>query len=223
MSMIELHSGDGFTLSAYEAKPHGVCSGAVVVIQEVFGVNSHIRSVADGYARNGYHAVAPAIFDRVEPGIELGYEDADIQRGIDLAFNKLQMPQIMNDIQAAIDYVTQSGNVGVVGYCFGGLLTWLSACSLNNLAAASSYYGGGVPDQAEMDPKCPIILHFGELDAHIPMDSVEKFKARHPDLAVYTYDADHGFNCDQRGSYNAEAAGVALQRTLDFFMQHLST
>jgi len=221
MGSIVLKCADGFNLSAYEAGPQGTCRGAVVVIQEVFGVNSHIRSVADGYAAEGYYAVAPAIFDRVENGVELGYEPADMERGIDLAFNKLQMPQTLADIQAAIDHAAVYGKVGIVGYCFGGLLTWLSACQLSGLSAASSYYGGGVPQQAELRPRCPVILHFGEKDPYIPMDSVREFMARHPDLMVYTYDTDHGFNCEQRASFDAEAAKLARRRTLDLFAKHL--
>ena len=221
MGQISLQSADGFEFSAYEVKPPGDCRGAVVVIQEVFGVNDHIRSVADGYAREGYHAIAPALFDRVETGIELGYQEADVQRGVDLAFNRLQMEQTLADIQAAIDHAARFGRVGMVGYCYGGLLTWLSACRLEGLAAASSYYGGGVPQQAEMTPRCPIILHFGEQDDHIPVESVKQFMARHPDLPVYLYDADHGFNCDQRPMYDAGAADLARQRTLDLFAEHL--
>lgn len=223
MGNISLRSADGFELSAYETKPQGNCRGAVVVIQEVFGVNSHIRSVVDGYAAAGYYAIAPAIFDRVETGVELGYEGEDMQRGVDLAFNKLQMPQTLSDLQSAIDHAAVYGKVGVVGYCFGGLLTWLTACQLQNVSAASSYYGGGVPDQADMEPRCPVILHFGEQDSFIPMDSVKAFMVRHPDLPVYTYDADHGFNCDQRGSFNAKAAKLARERTLELFASELDT
>jgi carboxymethylenebutenolidase len=221
VGQISLQSADGFEFSAYEARPAGDCRGAVVVIQEVFGVNDHIRSVADGYAQEGYHAIAPALFDRVETGIELGYGEADVHRGVDLAFNRLHMEQTLADIQAAIDQASRFGRVGMVGYCFGGLLTWLSACRLDRLAAASSYYGGGVPQQAEMTPRCPIILHFGEQDDHIPVESVKQFMARHPDLPVYLYDADHGFNCDQRAMYDAAAAALARQRTLDLFARHL--
>jgi len=220
---IKLKSADGFEFGAWEAKPKGDCRGAVVVIQEVFGVNSHIRSVADGYAADGFYAVAPALFDRAEPGIELGYEGDDMERGIGIAFGKLDMTQTLADVQAAIDHATQFGKVGIVGYCFGGLVTWLSACQLQHLSAASSYYGGGVPDQANMDPQCPIILHFAEQDSFIPMESVHKFIDRHPKLAVFTYDADHGFNCDQRGSYDAAAAAQARERTLDFFNRNLAS
>jgi carboxymethylenebutenolidase len=193
----------------------------VVVLQEVFGVNSHIRSVADGYAADGYYALAPALFDRVEPGVELGYEETDMARGVELAFNSLEMKNTLSDIQAAVDHAATHGKVGIVGYCWGGLLTWLSACQLQHLDAASSYYGGGVPDQADMTPLCPIILHFGEQDDYIPMEGVRRFMARHPDLAVYTYPADHGFNCDQRPMYDAAVAALARQRTLTLFANRL--
>jgi len=222
MGFINLKSNDGFTLSAYATSARGDCRGAVVVIQEVFGVNSHIRSVVDGYADEGYYAIAPALFDRIEPGIELGYDAQDIERGVDLAFNQLQQRRTLEDIQAAIDHASQHGRVGVVGYCWGGLMTWISACQLQNIHAASAYYGGGIPSQAEMTPHCPIILHFGEQDAHIPMDSVRQFMTRHPDLKIHIYDADHGFNCDQRGSFDAEAAAAARHRTLALFSQHLA-
>lgn len=222
MGQISLQGAEGFTFNAYEASPAVGCRGAVVVIQEVFGVNSHIRSVVDGYAADGYYAIAPALFDRIEPGVELGYEMADVERGVELAFGKLQMEQTLADIQVAIDHAAGRGKVGIVGYCFGGLLTWLSACQLDNLAAASSYYGGGVPDQAALTPKCPTILHFGERDEHIPMPGVREFMAAHPDLDVYIYDADHGFNCDQRESFDADAAKLAKQRTLELFQQHLA-
>lgn len=222
MGFINLKAADGFEFSAYEATPAGEAKGAIVVIQEVFGVNSHIRAVVDGYAKEGYYAVAPAIFDRAEPGVELGYESADMERGIDLAFNQLDMPTTLGDLQTAINHAAGHGKVGVVGYCFGGLLTWLTACKLDGVAAASAYYGGGIPDQADMNPKSPIILHFGEKDSFIPMESVEAFKAKHPDLPSYVYAADHGFNCDHRGSYDADAAKLALERTLDFFAKEIA-
>ena len=213
---------DGFELGAYEASPSDTAKGAVVVIQEIFGVNSHIRSVVDGYAADGFYAIAPAIFDRLERNVELGYTDDDMTAGIELAFQKLDMAQTLADLQATIDCAAQHGKVGVVGYCFGGLLTWLSSCNLEGVAAASAYYGGGIPDNADLTPGCPIILHFGELDAHIPMDSVTALQSKKPDLPVHVYAADHGFNCDQRGSYDASAAALAKARTLELFNEQLS-
>lgn len=217
----QITADDGFTFGTYQAQPDGPAKGAVVVIQEIFGVNSHIREVVDGYAAEGYFAVAPQIFDRVERDIELGYEEADMGAGIEIAFQKLDHAAALGDVQATINAAGAHGKVGVVGYCFGGLLTWLSACELNGVSAASSYYGGGVPDQAERTPKCPVIMHFGELDAHIPLADVDKLKAAQPDVPIYVYAADHGFNCNHRASYHAESAALAKSRTLEFFAANL--
>jgi carboxymethylenebutenolidase len=217
----QITSADGFTLGAYQAAPEGQPKGAVVVIQEIFGVNRHIREVVDGYAADGYFAIAPQIFDRVDRDIELGYEESDMGAGIEIAFQKLDHAKALEDLQAAIEIASVQGKVGVVGYCFGGLLTWRAACELDGVSAASSYYGGGVAGEAERQPRCPVIMHFGELDAHIPMSDVEKVKAAQPDLPVYVYPADHGFNCDHRASYDAAAAATAKQRTLEFFAREL--
>lgn len=219
---IEITSSDGFTLGAYQASPDGAPKGAVVVIQEIFGVNPHIREVVDGYAADGYFAIAPAIFDRVKPGIELGYDEDGMNAGIEIAFQKVEIPTVLQDVQAAIDAASAHGKVGVVGYCFGGLLTWLSACELNGVSAASSYYGGGLAGEAGRSAKCPVIMHFGELDAHIPMSDVDKVKAAQPDIPVYVYNADHGFNCDHRESFNADASALAKERTLAFFAENLA-
>ena len=193
-----------------------------MVIQEIFGVNQHIREVTDGYASAGYYAIAPKIFDRIERDIELGYEEADMGKGIDLAFQQLDQAQALQDLQSAINVAAAHGKVGVVGYCFGGLLTWLSACLLDNVAAASSYYGGGVAGQVDKTPRCPIIMHFGELDAHIPMSDVDKVRDAHPEVPVHVYAADHGFNCDHRASYDAPSAELARQRTLEHFDANLA-
>ncbi|NKB97925.1 MAG: dienelactone hydrolase family protein [Pseudomonadales bacterium] len=219
---VTLEAADGFQLGAYVAEPADAPKGAVVVIQEIFGVNSHIREVTDGYANKGYYAIAPKIFDRIEKDIELGYEEADMGKGIELAFQKLDHALALGDVQTAVNAAGEHGKVGVVGYCFGGLLTWLSACTLQGVSAASSYYGGGVAGQMDKSPVCPIIMHFGELDAHIPMSDVESVRSAQPDTPVYVYDADHGFNCNHRGSFNAPAADLALERTLALFGEHLN-
>ena len=218
---IRLESSDGESIGAYVASAESP-KGAVVVIQEIFGVNQHIREVTDGYANQGYYAIAPKIFDRIEADIELGYEEADMGKGIELAFQKLDHAKALRDIQAAIHHAGGHGKVGVVGYCFGGLMTWLSACQLNGVAAASSYYGGGVAGQMALSPQCPVIMHFGELDAHIPMSDVDQVKQAQPDVPVYVYAADHGFNCNHRGSFDAAAASSALQRTLEHFGTHVA-
>lgn len=225
-NFVDLKAADGFVFPAYVAKPAGRPKGAVVVVQEIFGVNSHIRSVADGYAAEGYLAVAPATFQRVKPGVELGYSQEDMGAGMALkaAVEALPAPGVMQDLQAAIQHAAQAGKVGIVGFCWGGLLTWRAACTLGGLSAAVPYYGGGVttPDEAARQPKVPVLAHFGDQDHWIPLDSVEAFKRAHPDVEVHVYSANHGFNCDQRGSYDAAAATLARERTLAFFRRHLA-
>jgi carboxymethylenebutenolidase len=226
-TMIELQAADGTLVPAYEAHPAGTPKGAVVVIQEIFGVNSHIRNVCDGYAAQGYLAVAPAAFHRAKPGVELGYSEADMGEGFGYktAVEALPAPGVMQDIQAAIKHAAQTsgGRVGIVGYCWGGLLTWRSACTLSGLAAAVPYYGGGVTTEAEIarQTQVPVMAHFAEDDKWIPLDTVEAFKKAHPEVEVHTYAAHHGFNCDQRGAWHAPSAQLALERTLAFFKQHL--
>ena len=224
---VDLKSADGFVLPAWVAEPDTTPRGAVVVLQEIFGVNSHIRAVADRFAARGYLAVAPAAFHRVKPGVELGYTADDMQAGMELnaAVEALPAPGVMPDIQAAIDYAAQrSGRkVGIVGFCWGGLLTWRAACTLTGLSAAVPYYGGGMttPEEAARQPKVPVLAHFGERDHWIPLDSVQAFDRAQPGVEVHVYQADHGFNCDQRGSYDEAAALAARDRTLAFFDKHL--
>lgn len=224
---IDLVAPDGARVPAYVARPQGQPRGGVVVLQEIFGVNAHIRAVADGYAADGYVAVAPALFHRVQPGVELGYTPDDMQTGFGFktAVEALPAPGVLPDIQAAIDLAAREGGgkVGIVGYCWGGLMTWRSACTLNGLSAAVPYYGGGVTTEAEIarQPGCPVLAHFAERDHWIPLEGVQAFAAAHPDVAVHTYAADHGFNCDHRGAYDADAARVARERTLAFFRQHV--
>jgi len=225
--MVSLISADGGVVPAYVAQPTGAPRGAVVVLQEIFGVNSHIREVADGYAAEGYVAVAPATFHRVQPEVALGYSEADmgVGFGYKTAVEALPAPGVMPDIQAAIDHAANlsGGKVGIVGYCWGGLLTWRAACTLQGLSAAVPYYGGGVTTYAEIarQTSVPVLAHFAEEDHWIPMPSVTAFKQAHPEVTVWTYPAHHGFNCDQRGSWHAPSAQLARSRTLAFFAQHL--
>lgn len=226
--MIQLSAADGQQIPAYVAQPQGHAKGAVVVIQEIFGVNSHIRNVADGYAAEGYLAIAPAAFHRAQAGVELGYAEADMGEGFGLktAVEALPAPGVMQDIQAAIDYAAQAsgGKVGIVGYCWGGLLTWRSACTLKGLSAAVPYYGGGVTTDAEIarHPQVPVLAHFADEDKWIPLDTVAAFKKAHPEVQVFNYAAHHGFNCDQRGAWDAPSAALARERSLAFFAQHLA-
>ncbi len=223
---IELRAADGTAIPAYVAEPAGQPKGAVVVVQEIFGVNSHIRSVADGYAAQGYLAVAPSTFQRVQPGVELGYTEEDMKTGFGYktSVEALPAPGVLQDIQAAVDYAARAGKVGIVGYCWGGLLVWRAAAQLQGLAAAVTYYGGGMTagDEPARQPRVPVLSHFGDQDHWITLDSVEAFKRAHPEVEVHVYAANHGFNCDQRGSYDQPAADLARQRTLTFFAKHLA-
>ena len=225
-TFIDLKGADGKVFAAYVAQPAGKPKGGIVVLQEIFGVNAHIRAVADGYAAQGYLAVAPATFQRVEPGVELGYTPEDVARGAALkaAVEGLTPPGVLQDVEAAIAHASKAGKVGVVGYCWGGLLTWRTACLLKGVSAAVPYYGGGTttPLEVARKPLCPVLAHYADQDLHIPMDGVNAFAKAHPEVQVQVYAANHGFNCDHRASYNAEAAKLALERTLAFFAQHLA-
>jgi len=218
--MIELTASDGHKLAAYRADPADKPRGAIVVVQEIFGVNSHIKSVADGYAADGYLAIAPALFDRVKTGVDLGYSPDDIAKGRDIR-GKVTNDMAVKDVAAAVKAASGAGKVGVVGYCWGGLITWLASAQVPGLVCAVPYYGGGMPDQVSVQPKVPVMGHFGEKDAHIPVEGVKKLAAAHPKHQFFIYNADHGFNCDQRGSYNAAAAKQARERTLEFFRKHI--
>jgi carboxymethylenebutenolidase len=222
---IDLKAADGTTFPAYAARPAGEPLGGIVVLQEIFGVNSHIQAVADGYAAQGYLAVAPSTFHRAKSGVSLGYTEGDISTGFGFktAVEALPAPGVMQDVQAAIDHAGRVGKVGIVGYCWGGLLTWRAACTLKGLAAAAPYYGGGMTSAGEAArvAQVPVMAHFGATDHLIPLEGVEAFKQAHPEVQVHVYDANHGFNCDHRGSFDAAAAKLALERTLAFFTKHL--
>src|SRR5918996_3829305 len=185
--MITLTSEDGFKLSAYRAKPAGKPRGGLVVVQEIFGVNHHIRNVTDGFAADGYVAIAPALFDRVERNFETGYQPTDIERGREVR-GKLQLDHAVMDTRAAVKELQKAGHkVGVVGYCFGGTIAWLSATRVDGVSAAVGYYGGGVADAAEEKPKAPVMLHFGETDASIPKEAYEKVMKAHPNVPTFIY------------------------------------
>jgi carboxymethylenebutenolidase len=219
---ITLTAADGHQLGGYVAESTDPALGAVVVVQEIFGVNRHIRSVADDYASQGFWAIAPAMFDRVEANLELDYNPTDASRGMQIA-NQIGMENALKDVDAAISYAGSSlrgKKVGIVGYCFGGTLAWLAATRLNPHAAVC-YYGGRIARYAAEAPRCPVMLHFGTKDKHIPRSEIEKVQRVHPELPVFLYDAGHGFNCDQRKDYAPEAASLARQRTLEFFRKHL--
>ena len=219
--MLTLTAADGHRLSAYRAAPAGTPRGALVVIQEIFGVNSHIKKVTDGFAADGYVAIAPALFDRVERDFETGYAPADIERGR-MVRGKLQIEDAVKDVAAAVTELQKTGlKIGVVGYCFGGTMAWLAATRIPGVAAAASFYGGGVADAAGEQPRCPVVFHFGETDASIPKDHWDRIKAQHPTLPMHIYPAGHGFSCDERGSFHEPSARQARQRTIEFFRQHV--
>ena len=214
---IRLTADDGHEFAAYRAEPEGEARGGIVVIQEIFGVNAHIREVCDGYAKEGYLAIAPAIFDRFARGVDLGYEDDDKTAGRALkAEGNKNLDLVMNDVKAARDAAASAGNVGITGYCWGGVVVWAAACRLD-FNAAVSYYGGGIIDLNDENPKCPTILHFGKNDGSIPLDDVEVISVTHPEVEVYIYDAGHGFNCDHRPEFDQASAETSLKRTLALF------
>ena len=217
---VDLTAADGFRLSAYRADPEGAPRGALVVAQEIFGVNGHIRGVCDGYARDGYVAIAPALFDRYERGVDIGYTPTDIARGRELkALAKTDAA--LQDVAAARDAVAGAGKVGILGYCWGGYVAWMAAARVEGLACAVPYYGGGMTDAIAEQPKCPVMAHFGERDSMIPVTGVNALAAAHPSAQVFIYPADHGFNCDQRGSHDPASAKLARERTLAFLRQHI--
>ena len=212
---------DGHEFRAWLAPPPGSPRGAIVVLQEIFGVNSHIRSVTDGYAAEGYVAIAPSLFDRVRKGIELGYAQSDMQEGFGYV-QQLKAEETAKDIAAAIAVVKHGGRVGVVGYCWGGKMAYVSASEQQGLGCAVAYYGGSIAQSLDKKPKCPMMFHFGEQDTHIPLTDVEKIKAANPQGIFHIYaGAGHGFNCEQRASYQPQAAALARERSLAFFAEHL--
>ncbi len=217
---IELTAADGHRLGAYLARPAGEPKAGIVVVQEIFGVNRHIRAVTEGFAGDGYLAIAPALFDRRERDLELGYEAEDVARGRELK-GATSWEEAAQDVAAAIGAVAAAGQAGVVGYCWGGSIAWLAACRLP-VAAAVGYYGGQIRELSGETPRCPILLHFGEQDAAIPLDDVEAVRGLHPEVPIHLYPAGHGFNCDLRDSYHAESAALARERSLAFLDEHLN-
>ena len=219
---LTLTADDGHTLGAYRADPDGPPKGGIVVLQEIFGVNKHIREVADGFAADGYVAIAPALYDRSsKKGVQLGYEGDDIAIGRDLR-EEFSWDDTVLDVKAAVDVLKAEGlKVGTTGYCWGGTISYLAGCRLD-VQAAVVYYGGQIVPYVDERENCPLLMHFGEHDAGIPLSDVDAIKAAHPDADVHIYDADHGFNCDHRGSYNEAAAKTARERTMALYAANLS-
>jgi carboxymethylenebutenolidase len=218
---IELTAADGHKFSAYVAEPTGKAQGALVLVMEIFGVNSHIKQTADGFAADGYLVIAPAFFDRVQRGLDVGYTPQDIEMARGL-MQKMKFDDALKDVEVAKKHVASAGKVGIIGYCWGGALSFKSACNVDGLACSVAYYGGAIPSMINEKPKCPVLFHWGETDASIPLEKAKEVAAAHKDQIHHFYPgAGHGFNCDQRGSYNAEAAGIARGRTLEFLKKHI--
>ena len=216
---IQLKAADGFSLSAYVAGPANAAKG-VVVVQEIFGVNHHIRDMADRFAALGYAVVAPALFDRAQPGVELGYTQDDVGQGREIRM-KLSDADVMKDIEAAAAHLAGK-KLGIVGYCFGGTVAWWGATRITGFSASSCWYGGGIPGTKNEVASCPVQMHFGEKDASIPMTDVDAVRAAQPKAEVYVYaGAQHGFGCDERGSYSKPDYELAQKRTEEFFIKHL--
>ena len=218
---IKLTASDQFQLGGYRADPVTSPKGALVVIQEIFGVNHHIRSICDRLAGEGYVAVAPSTFDRTEPNFQSGYSPDEVAVARKFVANP-DWAAMLRDTQAAIDAVRDVGPVGIVGFCLGGSVAYGAASKLSGLKAAVGYYGGAIVRFADDKPKVPTQLHFGEKDAGIPLSDVEIIRSKRPEVEIYVYEgAQHGFNCDERASYDKRSADIAWPRTLDFFAKHL--
>ena len=209
---------DGASIGVYRVQPTGKRRGGLVLIQEIFGVTEHIREQADAWADAGYEVWAPALYDRVAPGLQASYSAQDIEMAKRIATHEHPFATSVADTQTCIDKLAaRGGPVFITGYCYGGSIAWAASCRCTGLAAASGYYGGRVPEMAAETPRCPTILHFGRLDKNIPLDGVEKVIAAHPEVKVYLYDAGHGFNSDRRADYHAPSAQLARERTLELF------
>jgi carboxymethylenebutenolidase len=217
--MFRLKAKDGHELDAYVAEPKGKPRGGIVVVQEIFGVTDHVKRIADQYAAEGYRAIAPAMFDRIERGITLPY--SDIQQGI-AYMQQLKWPNTLADVEAAAEAVRDAGSASIVGYCWGGTVAHVAASELN-LDAAVSYYGGGVAKNLDKHPRCPIMYHIGDHDHSIPLADIDKIKNAYPDAVLHVYKgAQHGFNCDERASYSAADARVAFGRSIEFLREQTS-
>ena len=214
-----LMARDGHEFNAWLKAPKGPARGALVIVQEIFGLNHHIRGVADGFAAAGYVTIAPSLFDRIRRGIELGYSDAEVREGRGY---RMQLPieKTLLDLAASINVVKHAGRVAVIGYCWGGTLAYVAACELP-ITCAVSYYGGQIRDHLGKSPRKPVMYHFGDKDPYISAGDIEKIRAADPNGVFHLYPADHGFNCEERASYDAACAQLAHERTLAFLVAQL--
>jgi carboxymethylenebutenolidase len=219
-NQVKLTAADGFSLGGYRADPRGQAKGGVVVIQEIFGVNHHIRSVCDRVAEAGYRAIAPALFDRIAPNFESGYSDAEVAKAREF-IAKSDWAKIALDTGSAIEALKKEGPTAILGFCLGGTVTFLASTQPNGLKAAVCYYGGMIAKHADKKPLCPVQMHFGEKDGHIPLSDVEAIKQKRPECEIHVYSgAGHGFHCDERASYEPKSAKIAWERSLAFLARH---
>ena len=218
--IIEITAKDNHQFSAYISQPSGKPKAGIVIIQEIFGVNAHIREVTDLYASKGYLCIAPSLFDRIEKNVTLDYDEKGVSKGRNL--KELCDKNALKDIEASISVVSSAGKVGVIGYCWGGSLSWRIGCEVSSLSASVCYYGGDIPKFRDLKPNCNILTHFGELDKGIPINEVKIFEKTRSEVLTYTYPADHGFNCDHRSQFNKKCANIALDRTLKFLEKNLN-
>ncbi|HEY0785166.1 MAG TPA: dienelactone hydrolase family protein [Acidobacteriaceae bacterium] len=219
---VKISVTDGHQYDAYVAQPEGMPKAALVVLQEIFGVSRHIRRMTDSFAAQGYYAVAPALFDRYERGVDLGSSPADWEKALSFV-RQINMSWAQADVEAAVNYARDEykTEVGVVGFCLGGSLAWLAAAHLP-IGAAVGYYGGYIARFLDQRPQVPILLHFGNKDEHIPPEDVAAIEAAYPEVPVYLYDAGHAFDRQGGPTYDAAASALALDRTLAFLAQHLT-
>ena len=217
--LIEITAKDNHSFSAYISQPSGKPKAGIVIIQEIFGVNKHIKEVTDLYASKGYLCIAPSLFDRIEKNVILSYDEKGVSKGRDL--KELCNNYALKDIEASISVVSSAGKVGVIGYCWGGSLSWRIGCEVSHLSASVCYYGGDIPKLRNLKPKCNVLTHFGELDKGIPLKDVRIFEKKRPEVHTYTYPADHGFNCDHRSQYDKTCAVIAFDRTLKFLEKNV--
>ena len=217
---VDIFTKDNHKFQAYLSQPNQKVKGGIVIIQEIFGVNDHIKEVCNLYSNHGYLTIAPCLFDRENKNIELDYDQEGITEGRRL--KELLNELSINEIESSISFVESAGKVGVIGYCWGGSLSWKAACKFNNLSSSIIYYGGDVPKLKNLIPKCPTMCHFGELDQSIPIDDVKEFEKSNQNINLYTYPADHGFNCNHRNQYNKKCSDIALERSLSFLEKNLN-
>ncbi len=216
--MITIKGADGFAFGAYHAAPAGARKGGVIVIQEIFGIDEHVRRDVDRWASLGFEAVAPSMYDRREAGFVAAHDPAGMSAGFAHAM-ATPLDQAMSDIAACRDHLAPRGKVYIVGYCYGGSMAWLAAAKVAGLSGSSSYYGSMVQANAALTPLCPTIVHLGRLDTHIPADAVkDAVLAAHPDVPVYIYEeAGHGFNNQDPARHHPASADLARARTLELF------